>query len=44
MKGQGVAWLKGVVVVQARGGRAEELVNHALAGGLALSAIRWTSN
>jgi similar to stage IV sporulation protein len=44
MKGQGVAWLKGVVVVQARGGRAEELVNQALGGGLALSAIRWTSN
>lgn len=44
MKGQGVAWLKGVVVVQARGGRPEELVNRALEGGLSLSAIRWTSS
>lgn len=44
MKGQGVAWLQGVVVVQARGGRPEELVNKALGGGLSLTAIRWTSN
>ncbi|MFD0586735.1 sporulation protein YqfD [Paenibacillus sp. GCM10027627] len=43
MKGQGVHWLKGVVVVQARGGQPEELVNRAMAGGLGLSAIRWTS-
>jgi len=44
MKGQGVTWLQGVVVVEARGGRPEELVNRALEGGLSLSAISWTSN
>ncbi|MHA6483730.1 sporulation protein YqfD [Paenibacillus sp. strain BS8-2] len=44
MKSQGVTWLRGVVVVHARGGRPEELVNQALGGGLSLSAIRWTSN
>ncbi|MDQ6421117.1 sporulation protein YqfD [Paenibacillus sp. LHD-117] len=44
MKGQGVQWLQGVVVVQARGGKPEDLVNRALAGGLSLSAIRWTSS
>lgn len=36
-------WFKGVVVVQARGGSPEQFVNRALAGGLALSGIRWTS-
>lgn len=44
MKGKGVLWLKGVVVVHARGGAPEELVNRALGGGLALSGIRWTSS
>lgn len=43
MKGQGLLWLKGVVVVQARGGSPEKLVNKAMEGGLALSGIRWTS-
>ncbi|RIX54126.1 sporulation protein YqfD [Paenibacillus nanensis] len=43
MKGQGLLWLRGVVVVEARGGSPEELVNRAMAGGLALSGIRWTS-
>lgn len=43
MKEQGVSWLKGIVVVEARGGSPEELVNKAMGGGLGLSAIRWTS-
>ncbi|GKU79715.1 sporulation protein YqfD [Paenibacillus sp. L3-i20] len=43
MKGQSIMWVKGVVVVHARGGEPAELVNKALAGGLELSAIRWTS-
>ncbi|MBH5318131.1 sporulation protein YqfD [Paenibacillus sp. GSMTC-2017] len=44
MRGQSVLWIKGIVVVHARGGEPAELVNKALAGGLALSAIRWTSS
>ncbi|REK77406.1 sporulation protein YqfD [Paenibacillus paeoniae] len=43
MKEKGVSWLKGVVVVEARGGSPEDLVNKAIGGGLGLSAIRWTS-
>ncbi|WP_168119301.1 sporulation protein YqfD [Paenibacillus sp. HB172176] len=43
MKGQGFMWVRGSVVVEVRGGAPEDLVNKALAGGLALSAIRWTS-
>lgn len=43
MREKGVLWLKGTVVVETRGGKPEELVNKAMAGGLGLSAIRWTS-
>ncbi|WP_141506072.1 sporulation protein YqfD [Paenibacillus luteus] len=43
MSGQGANWLKGMVTVHIRGGQPEELVNRALAGGLQLSSIRWTS-
>lgn len=41
---QGADWIKGVVTVQIRGGEPERLVNSALAGGLKLSSIRWTSS
>ncbi|WP_364149247.1 sporulation protein YqfD [Paenibacillus sp. LPE1-1-1.1] len=44
MSGQGAKWIKGMVTVQIRGGQAEQLVNRALAGGLQLSSIRWTSS
>lgn len=44
MKAEGLQWFKGVVEVEARGGSGEELVNKALAGGLSLSNIRWTSS
>ncbi|MHA7962727.1 sporulation protein YqfD [Paenibacillus sp. CAU 1782] len=44
MKGQGVIWVKGEVVVEIRGGSPEELVNKCLAGGLSLSSIARTSN
>ncbi|MFD0958638.1 sporulation protein YqfD [Paenibacillus chungangensis] len=44
MRRDGLEWLRGVVVVQARGGEAEMLLNKALAGGLSLSEIRWTSS
>ncbi|QAY68411.1 sporulation protein YqfD [Paenibacillus protaetiae] len=37
-------WVRGIVTVQVRGGQPEELVNRALAGGLTLSSIRWTSD
>lgn len=40
---QGAQWLKGMVTVHIRGGQPEMLVNRALAGGLQLSSIRWTS-
>ncbi|WP_223829700.1 sporulation protein YqfD [Paenibacillus arenilitoris] len=43
MSVQGAQWLKGIVTVQVRGGQPERLVNLALAGGLQLSSIRWTS-
>jgi similar to stage IV sporulation protein len=39
----GTKWLQGKVTVQIRGGQPEQLVNEALAGGLELSSIRWTS-
>lgn len=39
----GTQWLSGIVTVHIRGGHPEQLVNQALAGGLALSSIRWTS-
>lgn len=43
MRGQGVMWVKGEVDVEVRGGAPEDLVNKALAGGLSLSSIAWTS-
>ncbi|NIK77395.1 hypothetical protein FHS15_002531 [Paenibacillus castaneae] len=43
MSVQGSQWLKGMVTVHIRGGQPEQLVNRALAGGLQLSSIRWTS-
>lgn len=44
MNEQASKWWKGVVTVQVRGGAPEELINRALAGGLGLFAIRWTSD
>jgi len=43
LSGQGANWLKGMVTIHIRGGQPEQLVNRALAGGLQLSSIRWTS-
>lgn len=43
MSNKGANWLKGMVTVHIRGGQPEQLVNRALAGGLQLSSIRWTS-
>lgn len=43
MKLQRTPWMKGIVTVHIRGGKPEQLVNKALAGGLELSSIRWTS-
>jgi len=40
----GADWMKGIVTVQIRGGEPERLVNNALAGGLKLASIRWTSS
>lgn len=44
MRGKGVIWVKGEVVVEVRGGSPEELVNKCMAGGLSLSSIAWTSH
>ena len=44
LSGQGANWLKGMVTVHIRGGQPEQLVNRALAGGLQLSSIKWTSS
>ncbi|MFF2481983.1 sporulation protein YqfD [Paenibacillus sp. NPDC058071] len=44
MDGQWYQWIRGNVTVQVRGGQPEKLVNGALAGGLQLSSIRWTSS
>jgi similar to stage IV sporulation protein len=44
LSGQGANWLKGMVTIHIRGGQPEQLVNRALAGGLQLSSIRWTSS
>ncbi len=44
MSAFGTKWLQGKVTVQIRGGHPEQLVNEALAGGLELSSIRWTSS
>ncbi|WP_424766229.1 sporulation protein YqfD [Paenibacillus sp. sgz302251] len=43
MSARGGQWFKGIVTVEIRGGKPEQLVNQALSGGLQLSSIRWTS-